>query len=300
MADKKEIDFTYTFLDEIFRLSMGETGDFSGAMYNGDFSLSLEEAQQKKHAFIIQNLNITKGKRVLDMGCGWGALLNDIRKQGADGTGLTLSDGQAKACKKNGLNVFIKDCRKVKPQDFGVFDAVASIGAFEHFCSVKEWKEGKQDEVYSNFFKMVYDLLPSGGKFYLQTMVFGRNMKDHSEFDITADKNADEYILALMEKQFPESWLPYGLEQITKNSSPYFNMLFHSSGRLDYIETINQWRKKFRKFNLKKYLIYTSLIPKYIFDKNFRHWVDIFRISPNKVCFERELMDHYRIVFEKK
>lgn len=300
MADKKEIDFTYTFLDEIFRLSIGETGDFSGAMYNGDFSLSLEEAQHKKHMFIIQNLDITEGKRVLDMGCGWCALLNEIKKQGAIGIGLTLSDGQAKACKKNGFNVFIKDCRTVKPEDFGMFDAVASIGAFEHFCSVKEWKQGKQDEIYSNFFETVYDLLPTGGRFYLQTMVFGKNMKDHSEFNIKADKNSDEYILALMEKQFPESWLPYGLEQITKNASPYFNMIFHSSGRLDYIETINQWRKRFRKFNLKKYLIYLSLVPKYIFDKEFRHWVEIFRISPNKVSFERELMDHYRIVFEKK
>jgi len=45
MAEQQDLDYTYSTIDKIFRISMGETGDFSGAMYNGDFSLSLEEAQ---------------------------------------------------------------------------------------------------------------------------------------------------------------------------------------------------------------------------------------------------------------
>jgi cyclopropane-fatty-acyl-phospholipid synthase len=50
---------------------------------------------------------------------------------------------------------------------------------------------------------------------------------------------------------------------------------------------------------LKKHLRYASLIPKYILDKNLRHQVEIFKVSPNRVCFEEEAMDHYRLVFEK-
>ena len=42
MATKEDIDFTYTTMDKIFRLSMGEMADFSGAKYDGNFSLSLE------------------------------------------------------------------------------------------------------------------------------------------------------------------------------------------------------------------------------------------------------------------
>ena len=61
MADKKDLDFTYSTIDEIFRLSMGETGDYSGAKYDGDFSMSLEEAQKAKHKFIADSLNIKKG-----------------------------------------------------------------------------------------------------------------------------------------------------------------------------------------------------------------------------------------------
>ena len=300
MADKKDLDFTYSTLDRIFRLSLGETGDFSGARYEGDFSLTLEEAQENKYRFLVDNLHISDDSKVLDMGCGWGPFLNYLKKKkNLDSLGLTLSGGQAQACEKNGLRVVVKDCRKVKREDFGSFDAIVSLGAFEHFCSLEEYLAGKQEEVYGNYFKSVYDLLPDGGRFYLQTMVFGKNMIDHDEISIDADKNSDAYILALMVKQFPGSWLPYGHEMVARAASPYFKLKSLSSGRLDYIETISQWRKKFRKFSIKKYLLYLKLLPKYFTDKEFRHKIAIFRVSPNKVCFEREIMDHYRFVFEK-
>ncbi len=300
MAEKKDLDFTYTTIDEIFRLSMGETGDYSGAKYDGDFSMTLEEAQKAKHKFIADSLNIKKGSKVLDMACGWAPFTRYVvQERGATSIGLTLSQGQADACQKNGFNVLVKDCRDVKPEDYGKFDAITCIGGLEHFCSVEEWQQGKQEKVYSDFFQTLNDLLPTGGRFYMQTMTFSKNMVDFEELDVNADKGSTAYIMALMIKQFPGSWLPYGPEMVIRNAEPHFKLISQSSGRLDYIETIGQWRKKFRKFNLKKYLLYLSLIPKYIVDKEFRHLVAIFKVSPNRVCFEREVMDHFRLVFEK-
>jgi cyclopropane-fatty-acyl-phospholipid synthase len=299
MATKKDIDFTYSSIDKIFRLSFGEMADYSGAMFNGNFDISVEKAQAQKHRFIADSLNIHNGSKVLDMACGWGPFLNYIRLKGADAIGVTLSKGQAEACVKNGLNVKIKDCRTVTPETYGYFDAVTCIGGLEHFCSVEEFKAGKQDEVYTNFFKTVSDLLPPKGRFYMQTMVFTDKTPALEDISVDADKNSGEYALALMVKQFPGSWLPKNEEQVIKNAAPYMKLISKSSGRLDYIQTIKCWRKKFRKFNLYKYLLYISLIPKYIFSKEFRHQVAIFRISPNKICFENNIMDHYRLVFEK-
>jgi hypothetical protein len=58
MASKIDLDFTYTTIDEIFRLSIGEMADYSGARFDGDFSMTLEEAQKRKHAFIADSLGI--------------------------------------------------------------------------------------------------------------------------------------------------------------------------------------------------------------------------------------------------
>lgn len=300
MADKKDLDFTYTTIDTIFRFSIGETADYSGAKYDGDFSKTLEEAQMAKHKFIADSLAIEKGSKVLDMACGWGPFCRFvIQERGATCIGLTLSEGQAEACQKNGMNVLVKDCRYIKPEDFGIFDAISCIGGLEHFCSVEEWKDGKQEEVYSDFFQTLSNLLPKGGLFYMQTMTFSKNMIDFEDLDINAAKGSAPHVMALMVKEFPGSWLPYGPEMVIRNAQPGFKLISQESGRLDYIETIGQWRKKFRKFGLQKYWLYASLIPKYIMDKEFRHQVAVFRISPNKVCFEKEIMDRFRLVFEK-
>lgn len=300
MANQEDLNLTYTTIDKVFRWSLGEMADFSGARYNGDFTMTLEEAQRAKHKFMADSLNIHEGSKVIDLGCGWGAFLKYIRdERKADGIGITLSEGQAKACKKNGLNVYVTDCRNIKPEDFGKFDAVTSVGAMEHFCSVEEYRAGKQDSVYQNFFKSVNGILKDGGRAYIQTMVFGKNMIPYEDFDFNAPKNTAPHMLAIMTREFPGSWLPYGSDMVVENARPYFDLVSISSGRLDYIETIDQWRKAFRKFSLKKYLVYLSQVPKYLFNKEFRERAESLITTPNKTCFELEIMEHYRMVFQK-
>ncbi|MDU8887073.1 class I SAM-dependent methyltransferase [Yeosuana sp. MJ-SS3] len=300
MAEKKDLDFTYTTIDKIFRLSMGESADYSGAKYDGNFTMSLEEAQKQKHQFIADSLNIKKGSKVLDMACGWGPFIKYVtQERGAACIGLTLSEGQAEACQNNDMNVLVKDCRTVTPDDYGTFDAISCIGGLEHFCSITQWQSGKQESIYANFFQTLNYLLPTGGRFYMQTMTFAKNMVDFETIDVNAEKGSAAHVMALMIKEFPGSWLPYGPEMVIRNAKPYFKLISQSSGRKDYIETIRQWRKKFRAFSFKKYALYLSLLPKLLTDREFRHQVAVFRISPNKICFEKEVMEHYRLVFEK-
>src|SRR6202045_3024245 len=109
MADLDDINFTYSLTDRVFRLSMGELADFSGAKYDGDFSLSLAQAQQRKHEYVAERLGIGPGRRILDLGCGWGPLLNFIRSRGGTGVGVTLSSAQAAACRRHDLDVHIFD-----------------------------------------------------------------------------------------------------------------------------------------------------------------------------------------------
>jgi cyclopropane-fatty-acyl-phospholipid synthase len=298
MADRDDLEFTYSLIDRIFRLSLGELADFSGAKYDGDFSLSLEEAQRRKHGYVAEQIGIGPRRRVLDLGCGWGPLLDFIRTRGGSGVGVTLSSAQAAACRRHGLDVKLHDARKVAPDTFGAFDAVASLGAFEHFCSPEDYRAGRQEETYRGFFARTASVLPDGGRFYLQTMVFGRNMIPLDRIDIHAPRDSDAWYLALMGRQFPGSWLPLGQEQIVRCAEPHFRLMSSTSGRLDYIETIRQWRKRFAAPSFRKTLLKLELLPRWLTSADFR-LAFTSGVSANSVCFERELLDHYRLVFEK-
>jgi cyclopropane-fatty-acyl-phospholipid synthase len=298
MASRADIDFTYSLTDRIFRLSMGELADFSGAKYDGDFSLSLEQAQRRKHEYVAERIGIEPGRRVLDLGCGWGPLLDFIRARGAIGLGVTFSAAQLAACRRHGLDVHLYDAREVDSESFGAFDAVASLGAFEHFCSPDEYREGRQEEIYRALFERVASVLPKGGRLYVQTMVFGRNMIPIEQVDINAPRDSDAFVLALMERQFPGSWLPFGQQQVVRCAAPSFELLSSSSGRLDYIETIEQWNARIGARSLRKSLLKLALVPRWLRSADFR-LAFTSGVSANKVCFERELLDHHRMTFER-
>ena len=298
MAEREDIDFTYSLTDRVFRLSMGELADFSGAKYDGDFSLSLLEAQRRKHEYVAEQIGIEPGRRVLDLGCGWGPLLRFIEERGASGLGVTLSSAQEAACRRHGLDARLHDARAVTRETFGGFDAVASLGAFEHFCSPEEYRAGRQEAVYRAIFANVAGLLPPGGRFYLQTMVFGANMIPLEEVDVRAPRDSDAWYLALMERQFPGSWLPLGREQLLSCAEPDFRLVSSSNGRLDYIHTIEEWNRRMGQRSLRKTLLKLQLVPRWLTSSDFR-LAFTSGVSANKVCFERELIDHYRLVFEK-
>jgi len=298
MAERRDLEFTYSQIDRIFRLSLGELADFSGAKYDGDFSLTLEQAQRRKHEYVAEQIGIGPGARVLDLGCGWGPLLDFVRRRGASGVGVTMSSAQVGACRRHGLDVHLKDARKLTQEDFGSFDAVASLGSFEHFCSPEDYDAGRQEELYRDLFARIAGLIPGGGRFYLQTMVFGRNMIPREEISIDAPRDSDAWHLALMGYQFPGSFLPFGREQLVRTADPHFRLLSSESGRLDYIETILQWRKRFAEPSLKKTLVKLQLVPRWLTSAEFRLAFTP-GVSPNRICFERELLDHYRLVFER-
>jgi len=304
MAVQKDLDAHYTVMDKIFRLSLGEKGAYSCARFDGDYSLSLEDAQTKKYQFIVDGCNIKKGTKVLDIGCGWGAFLDYLNKLGADTYGVVLAKGQADACIKNGLNVKHMDSKEITPETFGKFDVVTAMGSPEHLCSQEEYLEGKQDEIYKKYFKQVSDLLPVGGRFYCQAMVFGPNMVKYEDIpfnqtDVRKKEFTNAELMDIICRKFPGSWLPYGKEGLIEPAKEHFKVISIDSGRLDYIETIKRWTDAFVKFNIRKTMFFLSFIPKYLLSSSFREWIRLFKVDANLIIFEREVFEHYRIVFEK-
>ena len=300
MATQQEIGASYNYLDELFRMCIGENGDFTAAFYDGDFSLTLEEAQQKKHRYIWDNIHMQAGQRMLDIGSGWGPLLKFARDKGGQALGITLSTAQAESCKRHNFEVYVQDWKSVNQDTFGTFDAIASVGAFEHFCSKEEYEAGQQDQIYQDFFKCCADLLPTGGRLFLQTQLFGKNnVKDHKKISIHAPKGSPEFLIALVEKFYPGSWLPYNIEQITHNAAPHFKLVSTNNGRLDYLQTIKEWRHNLYKFEFMKYMKILGLVKFLFTDKDFRFRIKMINVAAHKRCFEQEIFDHERMVFEK-
>jgi cyclopropane-fatty-acyl-phospholipid synthase len=71
-----------------------------------------------------------------------------------------------------------------------------------------------------------------------------------------------------------------------------------SSGRLDYIQTIAEWNRRIGARSLRKTAMKLALLPRWARSRSFRYAFSS-GVSANKVCFERELLDHFRMVFEK-
>jgi cyclopropane-fatty-acyl-phospholipid synthase len=90
-----------------------------------------------------------------------------------------------------------------------------------------------------------------------------------------------------------------GREQIVTCAEPHFQLVSSSNGRLDYIETIKQWRTRFGASSFKKSLLKLRLAPRWLTSADFR-LAFTSGVSANSVCFERELLDHWRLVFEKR
>ena len=145
------------FLDKTHRL-------YSCAYWKED-TKTLEDAQQNKIDHIVKKLDIKKGQKILEIGCGWGGMAFEIaKKYNCEITGISLSKNQINYCnnkaKELGLDNQVKfeliDYREVR----GKFDKVYSVGMFEHV--------GKK--FYNTFFKSINKLLKEDGIFLLHTI----------------------------------------------------------------------------------------------------------------------------------
>lgn len=299
MANLSDISRTYDWMDELFRMSLGDYADITCAWFDGNFSLSLPEAQKQKHDIVLEGIHFSPGDRILDIGSGWGPILKAVKQKGGIPVGLTLSPAQYNHCVKQGFEVYLKDWKEIAPDEIGKVDGIVSIGAFEHFCAIPEYLSGKQASIYSRFFEFCQQLLPPGGRLYLQTMTWGsKGVPDYQKMHQKQQKHSDYWHLHLLEYFYPGSWLPSGLEQIATCAQPYFRLVRSSDGRKDYIFTMQEWGRSFRHMTPRKILKLFRLLPK-LWSHHFRKQMEAFFNNSNRECFKRNIMGHQRMFFEK-
>src|SRR5271167_3454404 len=162
-ASKAAISLHYDLGNEFFRLFLDRELCYSCAMYDQEPD-SFEKAQERKLEYHIQQARADGVARVLDIGCGWGALQKRLVKEHRAklAVGLTLSENQAewiRAMALPGVEVCLESWSDHDPT--ASYDSIISIGAFEHFarpCSRPARVRG-----YRDFFERCYGWLSPGG-----------------------------------------------------------------------------------------------------------------------------------------
>jgi cyclopropane-fatty-acyl-phospholipid synthase len=136
--NRHSISFHYDVSNDFYALWLDEQMVYSCAYYE-DADQSLEQAQCNKLDHICRKLRLTPGERLLDIGCGWGALVCWAAEHyGVTAHGITLSQNQLDHArhiiKSRGLeqqvSVELLDYRDLRGE--ASFDKLVSVGMFEH------------------------------------------------------------------------------------------------------------------------------------------------------------------------
>jgi len=181
----------------------------------------LDEAQKNKLELSCQKLMLEPGMRVLDIGCGFGALAKHAAENfGVSVVGITISKEQREYAKQNcaGLPIEIRfqDYRDVNE----TFDRVVSLGMFEHV--------GYSN--YRTYMQKARECLNDDGLFLLHTI--GNN-----ETTLSFDPWINKYI-------FPNGVIP-SVNQISKASEGLFTMENWANYGVNYDKTLMAWHANF-------------------------------------------------------
>ncbi|MBJ6126540.1 class I SAM-dependent methyltransferase [Microvirga splendida] len=136
-TNKANIAHHYDVSNAFYRLFLDPEMVYTCAYFQPDWHDDLAHAQQDKLDMICRKLRLKPGERLLDIGCGWGALIcHAAQHYGVKATGVTLAEEQAALAREKIASLSLQDRVEVVLKDFtqveGEFDKISSIGMFEH------------------------------------------------------------------------------------------------------------------------------------------------------------------------
>jgi cyclopropane-fatty-acyl-phospholipid synthase len=197
--------------------------------------MTLAEAQVAKIDLALGKLNLEPGMTLLDIGCGWGSVLQRaVEKYDVNVVGLTLSRNQCKFAQEllDGLDT--ERSRRILLRGWEQFDEpvdrIVSIEAIEAF----------PQERYGPFFKMCSSALPSGGRMLIQA-ILGHPLKKWPEMGIPIVMSDLKFMRFIAKEIFPGGSVP-GEDNIKELSAEAgFTLEETQFLNQDYVRTLDTW-----------------------------------------------------------
>ena len=221
-------DFYALILDRRYRAR-------SAALWEG--AASLEEAQHRKLARLAEFAGVRPGSTVLDIGCGWGAMLRYALDYAGAAAATGVTPSEQEYAYVAGLAQRQVDVQFVSWQEFAPakrFDALVTIGAFEHFASAEDCSRGEQRRVYAEFFDWCRAVSNDGARLGLQTIVALREPETEQE---VADMRC------MVAHAFPDSALPR-ISDIQAGMQDRYEVRDAREAGEDYARTLAAWRAR--------------------------------------------------------
>jgi cyclopropane-fatty-acyl-phospholipid synthase len=233
-GSRRNIQAHYDLGNDFYRLWLDPTMNYSSAWFNGDRTQTMPQAQNAKVDRALDEALVGAGQRVLEIGCGWGALAERAAQRQAHITGVTLSHEQlawarsrmAEAGLATQSDLQLKDYRDIGHEaNFKPFDAVVSIEMFEAV--------GR--EYWAGYFNTVRRCLAPDGRACIQSITI---RDDLFERYVKSTDFIQQYV-------FPGGLLP---------SASVFRAEAAKAGLVverelafggDYAETLRRWREQF-------------------------------------------------------
>ena len=164
---QKNIHAHYDLGNTFYTLWLDETMNYSSAIFAGNTDQPMAEAQKAKVRRALSMAGVQAGDRVLEIGCGWGALAEMATTEfNASITGVTLSTEQLAFARERMQRFGVQDKADLRLQDYrDIADA-----PFDAICSI-EMVEAVGREYWPTYFASVAKLLKPGGRACVQSIV---------------------------------------------------------------------------------------------------------------------------------
>lgn len=218
-SSKKNISSHYDIGNDLYHKMLGSTMQYTCAYFYQD-NLSLDQAQKAKMNLIAKKLDLKPGMKVIDIGCGFGAMAQFLAiKFDVTVLGVTLSKEQKiyadQHFKHPKVTILVQDYRHVK----GKFDRVYSVGTFEHIARKN----------YQTYFNKCDSILNDNGIMLLHTI-------GSSKINGGEDPFIEKYI-------FPEGQLPHVQNIANHKIMKNWNLEDMQNFGLSYSKTLRAWKK---------------------------------------------------------
>jgi cyclopropane-fatty-acyl-phospholipid synthase len=235
-ASAQAIQHHYDLSNDFYCLWLDRELNYSAAMWKpGD---TLDSAQARKVDYHIAQACAAGAERVLDVGCGWGAVLRRLveDKEVRRAVGLTLSKAQAERISSLAIpqiEVRLENWTEHTPT--GPYDAIISIGAFEHFSRL-ESSDRERIDGYRRFFERCHDWLKPAGRMSLQTFAYGG-----------ARPRSQSMGTQFLAREIFQETDPPTLSEIAIAAQGIFEVMALRNDRMDYGRTCRHWLRRLRE-----------------------------------------------------